>query len=164
HPTNHAKEGFKGEDKEHQRRGNSVVIGNHEEVRLRKILVPSFGYAAISSTLSNSQQSNHGSTSPSYTSALIEAPAYVATPVAGGPDTLPGYDDSSAPASIFGPSQGIDDELPNHFKINNQHVKAQVTPSDLQAHLVLRGAFHRPREEVRTFKGKADIPMEPDEQ
>ncbi|KAG9034855.1 hypothetical protein FS837_002108, partial [Tulasnella sp. UAMH 9824] len=100
---------------------------------------------------------------PSYTTAPVEAPAYTLTPVTGGSHGLPGYDDANAPSSIFVPSQGIDDKLPNHFKINNQYAKAQVVPSELQAHLVLLGAFHRLREEVRTFKGKADIPMEPDE-
>ncbi|KAG8913387.1 hypothetical protein FRC01_004573 [Tulasnella sp. 417] len=101
---------------------------------------------------------------PSYNSAPTAAPAYTATPgTLGGPDALPGYGDPNAPSSIFVPSQGIDSKLPNHFKINNQYVKAQVLPSELQAHLVLLGAFHRLREEVRTFKGKADIPMEPDE-
>ncbi|KAG8966995.1 hypothetical protein FRC05_002309 [Tulasnella sp. 425] len=100
---------------------------------------------------------------PSYTSAPVEAPAYAAPPVGGGPDALPGYDGTSAPPSIFVPSQGIDGKLPNHFKINNQYLKPQVMPSDLEAHLVLLGAFHRLREEVRTFKGKVDIPMGPDE-
>ncbi|KAG8968920.1 hypothetical protein FRC05_001288 [Tulasnella sp. 425] len=100
---------------------------------------------------------------PSYSSAPIVAPPYAAPPVGGGSDALPGYNDPSAPPSIFIPSQGIDDKLPNHFKIKDQYVQAQVTPSNLQAHLVLLGAFHRLREEVRTFKGKADIPMEPDE-
>ncbi|KAG8922665.1 hypothetical protein FRC00_007151, partial [Tulasnella sp. 408] len=100
---------------------------------------------------------------PSYTSAPVEAPAYTLAPVAGGSHGLPGYDDANGQSSVFVPSQGIDDKLPNHFKINNQYVKAQVMPSELQAHLVLLGAFHRLREEVRTFKGKADIPMEPDE-
>ncbi|KAG8933502.1 hypothetical protein FRC01_008782, partial [Tulasnella sp. 417] len=83
----------------------------------------------------------------------------------GAPDALPGYGhgDSSTPSQrVFVPSAGVDDKLPNHFKINNQYVKAQVLPSDLEAHLVLLGAFHRLREEVRTLKGKADIPMEPD--
>ncbi|KAG8892982.1 hypothetical protein FRC01_013839, partial [Tulasnella sp. 417] len=102
--------------------------------------------------------------SPSYTNALIEAPAYTAAPAASGSvDAPPGYDDPNAPSSVFVPSQSIDDKLPNHFKINKQYVKTQVLPSELQAHLVLLGAFHRLREEVRTFKGKADIPMEPDE-
>ncbi|KAG8952409.1 hypothetical protein FRC00_006770, partial [Tulasnella sp. 408] len=101
---------------------------------------------------------------PSYTNAPAEAPAYTAAPaVAAGSDALPGYDGSNVQANVFVPSQGIDDMLPNHFKVSNQYVKAQVTPSDLQAHLVLLGAFHRLREEVRTFKGRADIPMEPDE-
>ncbi|KIO16618.1 hypothetical protein M407DRAFT_85818 [Tulasnella calospora MUT 4182] len=102
---------------------------------------------------------------PSYSSAPLNAPAYTAAPATGGSDALPGYDGSNAPSGIFNfaPSQGIDDKLPNHFKVNEQYVKAQVLPSELQAHLVLLGAFHRLREEVRTFKGKADIPMEPAE-
>ncbi|KAG8926325.1 hypothetical protein FRC01_009005, partial [Tulasnella sp. 417] len=100
---------------------------------------------------------------PSYTSTPVQAPAYTATPIPGGSDALPEYDDANAPSGIFVPSQGINDKLPNHFKINNQYVKAQVLPSELQAHLVLLGAFYRLREEVRTFKGKADLSMEPDE-
>ncbi|KAG8933520.1 hypothetical protein FRC01_008603 [Tulasnella sp. 417] len=99
----------------------------------------------------------------------VPPPSYpqVDTPSLDGvPDALPGYGhgDSSTPSQrVFMPSAGVDDKLPNHFKISNQYVKAQVMPSDLEAHLVLLGAFHRLREEVRTFKGKADIPMEPDE-
>ncbi|KAG8927126.1 hypothetical protein FRC01_007979 [Tulasnella sp. 417] len=100
---------------------------------------------------------------PSYTSASVQAPAYAAAPVTGGSDALPEYGDANGPSSIFVPSQGMDDKLPNHFKINNQYVKAQVLPSELQAHLVLLGAFYRLREEVRTFKGKVDLSMEPDE-
>ncbi|KAG8926326.1 hypothetical protein FRC01_009006 [Tulasnella sp. 417] len=101
---------------------------------------------------------------PSYTKASIPAPVYTTTPfTAGGSDALPGYNDSNAPSSIFVSSQGIDEKLPNHFKINNQYVTPQLLPSELQAHLVLLGAFYRLREEVRTFKGKADIAMEPDD-
>ncbi|KAG8927127.1 hypothetical protein FRC01_007980 [Tulasnella sp. 417] len=101
---------------------------------------------------------------PSYTKASVAAPAYTATPSsAGGSDALPGYNDSNGPSSIFVPSQGIDEKLPNHFKINNQYVTPRLFPSELQAHLVLLGAFYRLREEVRTFKGKADIAMEPDD-
>lgn len=94
---------------------------------------------------------------PTYTQ--VDAPSAVPAP-----DALPGYSDSNAPPSgVFIPSPGIDDKLPNHFKVDDQYVKAQVLPSDLEAHLVLLSAFHRLREEVRTFKGKADIPMEPDD-
>ncbi|KAG8914659.1 hypothetical protein FRC00_011745, partial [Tulasnella sp. 408] len=94
---------------------------------------------------------------PTYTQVNIPSEA-------GATDALPGYGESSAPShGAFVPSAGVDDKLPNHFKVNDQYVKAQVMPSDLEAHLVLLGAFHRLREEVRTFKGKADIPMEPDE-
>ncbi|KAG8971556.1 hypothetical protein FRC05_010966 [Tulasnella sp. 425] len=101
---------------------------------------------------------------PSYTPINSQAPAYTsATAAARGSDALPGYNDPNAPSSTFVPSQGIDDKVPNHFKINDQYVKAQVTSSDLQAHLVLLGAFHRLREEVRTFKGNSDVSMEPDE-
>ncbi|KAG8914658.1 hypothetical protein FRC00_011744 [Tulasnella sp. 408] len=82
----------------------------------------------------------------------------------GATDALPGYSDPNAPSyGTFVPSAGVDDKLPNHFKINDQYAKAQVMPSDLEAHLVLLGAFHRLREEIRTFKGRADVPMEPDE-
>ncbi|KAG9024431.1 hypothetical protein FS837_005368, partial [Tulasnella sp. UAMH 9824] len=98
---------------------------------------------------------------PSYTPNTSQAPAYAAP--SGGSDALPGYNDSNTPSSTFVPSQGIDEKLPNHFKVNNQYVKAQVTPSELQAHLVLLGAFRRLREEVRTFKGSSDVPMTPDE-
>ncbi|KAG8897348.1 hypothetical protein FRC00_004421 [Tulasnella sp. 408] len=99
---------------------------------------------------------------PSYTATTAEAPAYNADV----PDALPGYDASagSAQPSAFVPAAGIDDKVPNHFKFNDQYVKVQVMPSELQAHLVLLRAFHRLREEVRTLKGvKADIRMEPDE-
>ncbi|KAG9048660.1 hypothetical protein FS837_012288 [Tulasnella sp. UAMH 9824] len=99
---------------------------------------------------------------PSYTATTAEAPAYNAD----APDALPAYNASAASAqpSAFVPAAGIDDKVPNHFKFNDQYVKVQVMPSELQAHLVLLGAFHRLREEVRTLKGvKADIPMEPDE-
>ncbi|KAG9040312.1 hypothetical protein FS837_000813, partial [Tulasnella sp. UAMH 9824] len=95
---------------------------------------------------------------PSYNA--IHAPDYTAGP----PDALPAYDERGAPSSTFIPSPTINGKLPNHFKINGQYVKPQVMPSDLQAHLVLLGAFHRLREEVRTVKGTAtDIPMQPDE-
>ncbi|KAG9016323.1 hypothetical protein FRB90_003287 [Tulasnella sp. 427] len=102
---------------------------------------------------------------PSYTTAPTNAPAYSETPapVASAADALPGYDGSGAAPSLFVASPGIDDKLPNHFKINNNYAKAQVMPSDLQAHLVLLGAFHRLREGIRTFKGNADVPMQPDE-
>ncbi|KAG9043028.1 hypothetical protein FS837_010120 [Tulasnella sp. UAMH 9824] len=98
----------------------------------------------------------------SYTPNTSQAPAYAAPP-AGGSDALPGYDNTNTPPRTFVPSQGIDEKLPNHFKINNQYVKPQVTPSELQAHLALLGAFHRLREEFRTFKGSSDVPMTPDE-
>ncbi|KAG9039007.1 hypothetical protein FS837_001144 [Tulasnella sp. UAMH 9824] len=100
---------------------------------------------------------------PSYTNATIKAPEYTTAPVTSGSEALPGYDDAQARGGTFVPSQGINDKLPNHFKINDQYVKPHIMPSQLQAHLVLLGAFHRLREEVRTFKGKADISMEPDE-
>ncbi|KAG8898096.1 hypothetical protein FRC00_003308, partial [Tulasnella sp. 408] len=54
-------------------------------------------------------------------------------------------------------------EPPQPLQVNNQYVKAQVMPSELQAHLALLGAFHRLREEVRTFKGSSDVPMTPEE-
>lgn len=101
-------------------------------------------------------------TLPAYTATTAEAPSYSAEVS----DTLPAYEDSGASTQpiAFVPSVGIDDKVPNHFKINGQYVEVQVMPSDLQAHLTLLGAFHRLREEVRTVKGvRADIPMEPDE-
>lgn len=95
---------------------------------------------------------------PSYNA--INAPDYTAGPS----DALPAYDERGAPSSTFIPSPNINAKLPNHFKINAQYVKPQVMPSDIQAHLVLLGAFHRLREEVKTVKGTAtDIPMQPDE-
>ncbi|KAG8979649.1 hypothetical protein FRB90_008032, partial [Tulasnella sp. 427] len=102
---------------------------------------------------------------PSYTTAPVDAPVYSETlvPTASVSDALPGCDASGAPSRSFVACPGIDDKLPNHFRVNNNYIKPQIMPSDLQAHLVLLGAFHRLREEVRTFKGKADIPMEPDE-
>lgn len=95
---------------------------------------------------------------PSY--AAIDAPEYPAGPS----DALPAYDEPGVPSAFFSPSRSINDKLPNHFKINGQYVRPQVMPSDLQAHLVLLGAFHRLREEVRTVKGAVtDISMQPDE-
>ncbi|KAG8971609.1 hypothetical protein FRC05_010955 [Tulasnella sp. 425] len=99
---------------------------------------------------------------PSYTATTSDVPAYSAQPT----DALPDYDESgtSAPISSFVPSRGIDDKLPSHFKINNNYVIPQLKPSDLEAHLVLLGAFHRLKEEVLTFKRvKADVPLEPEE-
>ncbi|KAG9016324.1 hypothetical protein FRB90_003288 [Tulasnella sp. 427] len=94
---------------------------------------------------------------PSYNN--IDAPAYTAGPS----DALPAYDDRGAP-SAFIPASTINDKLPNHFKINGQYVQPQLLSSDLHAHLVLLGAFHRLREEVRTVKGNdTDIRMEPEE-
>lgn len=95
---------------------------------------------------------------PSYIG--LPAPDYSATATAGGSDALPSYGASESP---FIPSPHIDDKLPNHFKINGQYTPTLLRPSDLQAHLILLGAFHRLREEVRTQKGKDDIPMQPDE-
>ncbi|KAG8971606.1 hypothetical protein FRC05_010952 [Tulasnella sp. 425] len=99
---------------------------------------------------------------PAYTVTIAEAPTYSAE----ASDALPAYENStaSAPSSTFVPSAGIDEKVPNHFKINGQYVKTQVKPSDLQSHLTLLGAFHRLREEVRTINHvKADIPMKPDD-
>lgn len=97
---------------------------------------------------------------PSYNN--VDAPAYSAP--AGPSDTLPAYDHSGSPSAIFIPSRSIDDKLPNHFKINGNYVQPQVIPSDLEAHLVLLGAFNRLREEVRTVKGGlGDVAMQPDE-
>ncbi|KAG8918394.1 hypothetical protein FRC01_001880 [Tulasnella sp. 417] len=80
---------------------------------------------------------------PSYTPITSQAPAYAAPSAVagGGSDPLPEYDGSNAPPSAFVHAPGIDEKLPNHFKINSQYAKAQVLPSDLQAHLVLLGAF-----------------------
>lgn len=85
---------------------------------------------------------------------------YTQPPTAG--EALPAYDTSSAPQE-FVPSPEIDDKIPNHFRINETYSPVLVYPSDLEAHLVLLGAFHRLREDVRTQKGKADIPMQPEE-
>lgn len=77
----------------------------------------------------------------------------------------PSYDTSESSSShpLWSPSQGIDDELPAVVQINNNSGAPLVRPSELQAHLVLLGAFHRLREEVRTQKGiKVDIQMSPD--
>ncbi|KAG9048661.1 hypothetical protein FS837_012289 [Tulasnella sp. UAMH 9824] len=99
-------------------------------------------------------------TLPSYTATTAEAPAYNVDAL----DALPAYDDCTGSTCAFVPAAGINDKVPNHFKINEKYVKVQVMPSELQAHLVLLGAFHRLREEVRNLTGiKADIPMEPDE-
>ncbi|KAG8881240.1 hypothetical protein FRB97_009739 [Tulasnella sp. 331] len=49
------------------------------------------------------------------------------------------------------------------FPIDKEYVLPFVLPSDLQAHLILLGAFHRLREEVRTQKGLSEVSMNPDE-
>ncbi|KAG8905514.1 hypothetical protein FRB99_008773 [Tulasnella sp. 403] len=75
------------------------------------------------------------------------------------PDALPAYE-AQGPS---GSSPRIDDLLPPLLRINLKDTDPLVKPSDLQAHLVLLGAFHRLREEVRTQKGKVDLQLEPDE-
>lgn len=78
-------------------------------------------------------------------------------------DALPAYGDSG-PQRLFVTPKTMDEKMPEHFKIGGNYVIPPVLPSDLYAHLILLGAFHRLREEVRTQKGKADITLQPDEQ
>lgn len=54
--------------------------------------------------------------------------------------------------------------MPEHFKVGDSYIIPPVIPSDLYAHLILLGAFHRLRRDVRTQKGKTDITLQPDEQ
>ena len=80
------------------------------------------------------------------------------------PDQLPSYEPEGAGAhGLFVPSLGIDDKLPNHFRIGKQYTTPLIQCSDLQAHLILLGAFHRLREEVRSHKGAEDFPLTPNE-
>ena len=100
---------------------------------------------------------------PSYTTDAA-APEYTATaPVAasaGG--ALPAHDVTGSPPHLV-PSEGINEKVPNHFHVSNKFIYPLVQPSDLEAQLVLLGAFHRLREDVRTQKGKEDISLQPDE-
>lgn len=94
---------------------------------------------------------------PSYASLDQGAP-----PRADTSEALPEYD-GEAPPRLFMASAHIDEKLPTTFRVHDKYTTPLVKPSDLQAHLVLLGAFHRLREEVRTQKGKTDIPLTPDE-
>lgn len=70
-------------------------------------------------------------------------------------DSLPDYDGSSyIPPFVHIPR--INDKLQSTYRIGTQHTPPLVEASDLHAHLVLLGAFHRLREEVRTQKGNAN--------
>ncbi|KAG8850375.1 hypothetical protein FRB96_000439 [Tulasnella sp. 330] len=75
---------------------------------------------------------------------------------------LPGYD-TAAGAPDYTPSNALNDKLPPTFRIGQRYTEPLIQPSDLQAHLVLLGAFHRLREEVHTQKGQADFNLEPNE-
>lgn len=97
---------------------------------------------------------------PSYSPDALEYALPAATSAR---DSLPSYEDSG-PQKILAVPEGINDKMPEHFKIGGKYVIPPVLPSDLFAHLILLGAFHRLREEVRTQKGKADITLQPDEQ
>ncbi|KAG9036597.1 hypothetical protein FRB95_008431 [Tulasnella sp. JGI-2019a] len=83
----------------------------------------------------------------------------VATPGTG--DALPRYDGVGATQHTK-PSV-LDHNLPPTFRIDKSYIPALVKSSDLQAHLILLGAFHRLREQVKTQKGQRDFPLTPDE-
>lgn len=97
---------------------------------------------------------------PSYTH---DVPEYARTAATSVSDALPSYA-GAGPQKVFVAPQGIDDKVPEHFKVGTSYIIPPVMPSDLHAHLTLLGAFHRLREDVRTQKGKADITLQPDEQ
>ncbi len=79
-------------------------------------------------------------------------------------EQLPSYEpEGSGDHGTFIPSQGIDDKLPNHFRIGKEYCTPLVHCSDLQAHLILLGAFHRLKEEVYSHKGSQDVLQTPDE-
>lgn len=96
---------------------------------------------------------------PSYTPV---APLY-APPGTSAGDALPSYQDSG-PRRAFVAPQAINDKMPEHFKVSDKYIIPSLLPSDLYAHLILLGAFHRLREEVWTQKVKSDITLQPDEQ
>ncbi|KAG8985449.1 hypothetical protein FRB94_004854 [Tulasnella sp. JGI-2019a] len=77
-------------------------------------------------------------------------------------DQLPNYNDAEG-APSYAPSNVLNAKLPPTFRIGQKHTQPLLQPSDLQAHLVLLGAFHRLHEEVRTQKGQTDFKLEPDE-
>ncbi|KAG8877251.1 hypothetical protein FRB97_003552 [Tulasnella sp. 331] len=75
---------------------------------------------------------------------------------------LPSYDArGSSHVFTFSSTAGINDKLNTTFRIGDKHTPALVLPSDLEAHLLLLGAFHRLREEVRTQKGTIDRDLPP---
>ncbi|KAG8895757.1 hypothetical protein FRB99_000362, partial [Tulasnella sp. 403] len=93
---------------------------------------------------------------PLYESA-VPPPSFPATDG----EALPQYDyKDSRPFSPF-PAIGV--KVPSTFRVGEKYTTALVLPSEIQAHLLLLGAFHRLREEVRTQKGKWDVAMQPDE-
>ncbi|KAG9034217.1 hypothetical protein FRB95_013498 [Tulasnella sp. JGI-2019a] len=92
-----------------------------------------------------------------------ELPTYDAVnsaPTSAAADVLPGYDASSA---LHPATARLNHNLPPIFRIGQSYTKSLVQPSDLHAHLILLGAFHRLREQVQTDKGQTDFRLEPDE-
>ncbi|KAG9012482.1 hypothetical protein FRB94_005799 [Tulasnella sp. JGI-2019a] len=91
----------------------------------------------------------------------VQPPAYTFE-APGGVDVPPGYDGAGTAETFIMPSP-LDRDLPPTFRINKSHVSPLVQPSDLQAHLILLGTFHRLREQVRTQKGPRDFELTPEE-
>ncbi|KAG9012488.1 hypothetical protein FRB94_005805 [Tulasnella sp. JGI-2019a] len=77
-------------------------------------------------------------------------------------DQLPDYNDTEG-APSYTPSNALNAKLPPTFRVGQKYTQPLLQPSDLQSHLILLGAFHRLREEVRTQKGQTDFKLEPDE-
>ncbi|KAG9002558.1 hypothetical protein FRB93_011432 [Tulasnella sp. JGI-2019a] len=89
-----------------------------------------------------------------------QLPAYTSEASVVG-DVPPGYDGARA-TEFIAPSP-LNRDLPSTFHIDKSYIPPLVKPSDLHAHLILLGAFHRLREEVRTQKGRLDFDLTPDE-
>ncbi|KAG8905513.1 hypothetical protein FRB99_008772 [Tulasnella sp. 403] len=68
-----------------------------------------------------------------------------------------------APDAQFTPSDHLDDLLPSTFVVSSKEVRPLVKPSDSQANLVLLGAFHCLRNQVRAQQDPLDTHFEPDE-
>ncbi|KAG8905515.1 hypothetical protein FRB99_008774 [Tulasnella sp. 403] len=73
------------------------------------------------------------------------------------PDDVPSSDTPAYP--VFVPSPHIDELLPPRFNINRKDLAPLVEPSELQAHLVLLGAFHRLRSEVGEQRSANGFPL-----
>jgi hypothetical protein len=83
-----------------------------------------------------------------------------------GENSLPpayGYLDTTTPLVLSTSYSYLNAALPQFLTVNGKNVRPLVHPSDLQAHLVLLGAFRRLREEVLTRKGATDYAYDPND-